>query len=97
MTRFSDRLQDHAQTIQQESLAPGGWAMPHKGWVRFLRRVGWPHQTVVIALPTRGHVGKLAQQPVTVFPENWLKELARRLDIPWKDACRGRILAEDLP
>lgn len=80
-----------AHAIAAESPPRAGRAIPRRAWKPILRKAGWPCETVTVALPTRGHAGKLAPQPVAVVPQSWLRELARRLGVPWRDACRGRI------
>jgi hypothetical protein len=66
---------------------------PKAKWVELLRRVkGWPLATVQAAIPRDGHtsgggVGTV-EQPITVTPVAWLRDLARRLGVEWTEACR---------
>lgn len=72
---------------------PDGWpaAWPTREILVQVKRCGWPLRSEVVAIPTRGHVGKLAQQPATVVPTAWLRELARRLGVPLRAVCRGTV------
>lgn len=90
-----------ARAVAADLPAPADWpragrAMPAAKWVTHLRRAGWPVAVVVVSLPKSGGVGRgaVADQPVTVVPEAWLRALAARLGVRWADACRGRVADE---
>lgn len=94
-----------AADVLAAGLPVGGWesgrdqAIPAANWVTVLRRAGWPLRLVRAMLPQREHRGGprhgqrtgYAAQPVVVVPEPWLREMARRLNVAWKDACRGMV------
>lgn len=75
----------------------GRRAMPRPTWVPLLRRAGWPPEATTLMMPQHEHRGPRAgqrtadtPQPVTVAPETWLVDLARRLGVPVGYAIRGR-------
>lgn len=99
------RWEDAAAAVLAAGLPLAEWeagrdrAIPAARWVRLLRGAGWPVLTVEVMLPQREHRGGPrhgqrtghAPQPVVVVPETWLREMARRLGVPWRDACRGTV------
>lgn len=73
-----------------------GW--PHHRWVGPLRKAGWPVEAREIVVDAEGHTSPAVAGrrgeivvPASVVPLTWLAELARRLGVPWRDACRGTV------
>lgn len=70
---------------------------PDDGRRAMPRRAGWPLEATTLMMPQHEHRGPRAgqrtadtPQPVTVAPETWLVDLARRLGVPVGYAIRGR-------
>ena len=102
-----DEIATHAAAVLDSPPPLTEWrqgrdrCVPHARWVSTLRKAGWPVATVEAMLPQHEHSGPRAgqrvaeaAQPITVVPGAMLRELARRLDVAWGDACRY-ILPDD--